>query len=61
MMQLSMAAGAAIGGVMINRVSLSSITWVGMVGVAIAIVVVTFLRGRISAGSQGTGEYLDEV
>lgn len=53
MMQLSMAAGAAIGGVMVDRVSLSSITWVGMVGVAIAIVVVSFLRMRMSAGRQG--------
>lgn len=56
MMQLSMAAGAAIGGVMVDRVSLSSITWVGVVGVAIAIVIVTFLRARMSAGSQGIGE-----
>jgi len=51
MMQLSMAAGAAIGGVMVDRVSLSSITWVGMVGVAIAIVVVSFLKVRMSASS----------
>jgi len=57
MMQLSMAAGAAIGGVMVDRVSLSSITWAGMVGVAIAIVVVSFLRMRMSAGSQGAGQY----
>lgn len=56
MMQLSMAAGAGIGGVMVDRVSLSSITWVGMVGVAIAIVVVSFLKMRMSAGSQGAGE-----
>ncbi|CAJ1000758.1 MFS transporter [Brevibacillus aydinogluensis] len=57
MMQLSMAAGAAIGGVIVDRVSLSSITWAGMVGVAIAIVVVSFLRMRMSAGSQGAGQY----
>jgi len=50
MMQLSMAAGAGIGGVMIDRVSLSSITWVGMVGVAIAIVAVLILKVRMSAG-----------
>ncbi|WP_212940632.1 MFS transporter [Paenibacillus antibioticophila] len=53
MMQLSMAAGAAIGGVMIERVSLPSITWVGMMGVAIAIVVASFLRMRMSAGREG--------
>jgi DHA1 family putative efflux transporter-like MFS transporter len=56
MMQLSMAAGAAIGGVMIERVSLPSITWVGMVGVAIAIVVASLLRMRMSAGREGIGE-----
>ncbi|MDR9791426.1 MFS transporter [Aeribacillus sp. FSL K6-2848] len=50
MMQLSMAAGAAIGGVVVDRVSLSSITWVGMVGVVIAIVVVWLLKLRLSAG-----------
>ena len=57
MMQLSMAAGAAIGGVVVDRVSLTSITWVGMVGVVIAIVVVWLLRLRLSAGRQVVGEY----
>lgn len=52
MMQLSMAAGAAIGGVVVDRVSLSSITWVGMVGVVIAIVVVWLLKLRLSAGDR---------
>ncbi|GED70911.1 putative MFS-type transporter YbcL [Brevibacillus reuszeri] len=36
-MQLSMAAGAGIGGLAVDRVSLSSITWFGMVGVAVAV------------------------
>lgn len=48
MMQLSMAAGAGIGGIMVDRVSLSSVTWAAMVGVAIAIVVVMFLKMRMS-------------
>lgn len=39
MMQLAMAAGAGIGGIFVERVSLSSITWIGALGVAIAIVV----------------------
>lgn len=55
MMQLSMAAGAGIGGVMVDRVSLSSVTWVGMVGVAIAILVMVFLKLRMSAGRQFAG------
>lgn len=54
-MQLSMAAGAGIGGVMIDRVSLSSVSWVGMVGVAIAIVLVAILKMRMSTGRQGAG------
>ncbi|MBB6671581.1 MFS transporter [Cohnella nanjingensis] len=36
-MQLSMAAGAGIGGVAVERISLSSVTWLGAAGVAIAI------------------------
>lgn len=38
MMQLSMAAGAGIGGIFVEKVSLNSITWVGALGVAIAII-----------------------
>ncbi|MFS0647093.1 MFS transporter [Siminovitchia sp. 179-K 8D1 HS] len=48
MMQLAMAAGAAIGGIFVERVSLSSITWVGALGVAIAIVV-TILASRATS------------
>lgn len=36
-MQLSMAAGAGIGGLAVDRVSLSSIPWIGTIGVAIAV------------------------
>jgi MFS transporter, DHA1 family, putative efflux transporter len=39
-MQLAMAAGAGIGGVVVDQVSLASITWFGGAGVAIAIVAV---------------------
>ncbi len=39
MMQLSMAAGAGIGGIAVEQWSLSSITWIGAAGVAIAMVV----------------------
>ncbi|GIO05528.1 putative MFS-type transporter YbcL [Brevibacillus reuszeri] len=38
-MQLSMAAGAGIGGLAVDRISLSSITWFGTIGVAIAVTV----------------------
>ncbi|PFW73849.1 MFS transporter [Priestia aryabhattai] len=36
--QLAMAAGAGVGGVFVEKVSLSSVTWIGALGVAIAIV-----------------------
>ncbi len=45
MMQLAMAAGSGIGGIFVERVSLSSITWIGALGVAIAIVL-TILASR---------------
>lgn len=38
MMQLAMAVGAGIGGIFVEKVSLSSITWIGALGVVIAIV-----------------------
>ncbi|KQL50863.1 MFS transporter [Heyndrickxia shackletonii] len=38
MMQLAMAVGAGIGGIFVEKVSLASITWIGALGVAIAIV-----------------------
>jgi DHA1 family putative efflux transporter-like MFS transporter len=40
MMQLSMAAGAGIGGIFVEKVSLGSITWVGVLGLAIAIIMI---------------------
>jgi len=36
MMQLSMAAGAGIGGVVVSGVSLAAVTWIGAVGVLVA-------------------------
>ncbi len=44
-MQLSMAAGAAIGGIFVEMVSLGSITWVGVLGLAIAIIM-TLMASR---------------
>ncbi|MDU0154951.1 MFS transporter [Bacillus cabrialesii] len=38
MMQLAMAVGAGIGGVFVENVSLASITWIGALGVMIAII-----------------------
>lgn len=45
MMQLSMAAGAGIGGIFVEKVSLGSITWVGVLGLAIAIIM-TLMASR---------------
>ncbi|MGW8442819.1 MFS transporter [Paenibacillus sp. S33] len=47
-MQLAMAAGAGIGGVVVGQVSLASITWFGATGVVIAIVAVYLLSRRSS-------------
>jgi len=48
MMQLAMATGAAIGGIMIDHVSLASITWSGSLGVAIAVVIAVILSNLSS-------------
>lgn len=39
-MQLSMAAGAGIGGIVVGRLSLDSVTWIGAIGVAIALAII---------------------
>ncbi|MCD7035401.1 MFS transporter [Metabacillus sp. GX 13764] len=49
-MQLAMAAGAALGGVAAGSVSLSSVTWFGAAGVALAAGAVLLLS-RMQAGS----------
>ncbi|MFY0783417.1 MFS transporter [Peribacillus simplex] len=49
MMQLAMAAGAGIGGVVVEHVSLASITWIGATGVAIAMVIVLVLSSSSSS------------
>ncbi|WP_068505458.1 MFS transporter [Paenibacillus kribbensis] len=51
-MQLSMAAGAGIGGVVVGQVSLASITWFGAAGVAIAIAAVYLLSRRSSVQTE---------
>ncbi|MCM3172219.1 MFS transporter [Paenibacillus sp. MER 99-2] len=38
-MQLAMAAGAGIGGIAVSQISIQSITWIGAVGVVVAIVI----------------------
>ncbi|TFE31526.1 MFS transporter [Cohnella luojiensis] len=37
MMQLAMAAGAGIGGIVVEKVSLASVSWIGAIGVAVAV------------------------
>jgi MFS transporter, DHA1 family, putative efflux transporter len=49
MMQLAMAAGAGVGGVVVEQVSLASITWIGATGVAIAMVIVLVLSSSSSS------------
>ncbi|MEK5175317.1 MFS transporter [Heyndrickxia sp. FSL W8-0496] len=47
MMQLAMAVGAGIGGLIVNRVSLASITWFGLLGVVIAIIATFVLSSMV--------------
>lgn len=51
MMQLAMAVGAGIGGLIANRISLASITWFGVLGVLIAIITVFVLSSMASRHS----------
>ncbi|AHM67293.1 MFS transporter [Paenibacillus polymyxa] len=51
-MQLAMAAGAGIGGVVVGQVSLASIPWFGAAGVAIAMVAVYLLSRKSSVHTQ---------
>lgn len=44
MMQLAMAAGAGVGGIAIETISLTSITWIGAAGIAIAILALVILN-----------------
>lgn len=52
MMQFAIAAGAGIGGLVVGQVSLSSITWVGAVGVLIAIFALLGLNRLSTASSR---------
>ncbi|WOZ37180.1 MFS transporter [Paenibacillus polymyxa] len=51
-MQLAMAAGAGIGGVVVGQVTLASIPWFGAAGVAIAMLAVYLLSRRSSVHTE---------
>lgn len=55
-MQLAMAASAGVGGVVVGQISLASVTWIGAIGVGIAvgITILSFRRSR--AGSKSIAE-----
>jgi DHA1 family putative efflux transporter-like MFS transporter len=55
-MQLAMAAGAGVGGVVVGQISLASVTWIGAIGVGIAMVITILSFRRSSAGSKATAE-----
>lgn len=46
-MQLAMAAGAGIGGIVVGQISLASITWIGAAGVVAAIIVLAASAGLL--------------
>ncbi|MBV6715370.1 MFS transporter [Paenibacillus chitinolyticus] len=54
-MQLSMAAGAGIGGIIVGSVSLNAVTWIGAVGVAAAIAI-NFVSFKLSVGERRKAE-----
>jgi DHA1 family putative efflux transporter-like MFS transporter len=54
-MQLAMAAGAGIGGIVLNHVSLISITWIGGLGVIVA-ATIAFISFRLPSSSRNTAE-----
>ncbi|WP_307893144.1 MFS transporter [Bacillus swezeyi] len=58
MMQFAMAAGAGIGGVFVEKVSLASITWIGALGVMIAIVVSLMI---FSSHPKEKASHLEEI
>ncbi|MED4783858.1 MFS transporter [Brevibacillus choshinensis] len=55
-MQLSMAAGAGIGGIVVNGVSLDSVTWIGGFVVAIALVIIFYVYRPSSSTSVRAGK-----
>ncbi|MDQ0872799.1 DHA1 family putative efflux transporter-like MFS transporter [Paenibacillus sp. V4I3] len=55
-MQLAMAAGAGVGGVVVGQISLASVTWIGAIGVGIAMFITILSFRRSSAGSMATAE-----
>ncbi|WP_256761516.1 MFS transporter [Cohnella sp. WQ 127256] len=57
-LQLAMAAGAGIGGVIIQSVSLSAISWLGAVGVAIAALMAAASFGLSRNKSKNAGQKL---
>ncbi|WP_256865610.1 MFS transporter [Paenibacillus sp. 32352] len=62
MLQLAMAAGAGIGAIAVEQVSLSSITWFGAIGVAIAILAALSLNSMMkeSKGARQTYQGVQE-
>lgn len=51
-LQLAMAAGAGIGGVVIDNISLNAITWIAASSIAVAAVTTAVMFGRIRSQSQ---------
>lgn len=51
-MQLAMAAGAGVGGVVVGQISLSSVTWIGAIGVGIAAALTILSSRRATAASK---------
>ncbi|MEC0226057.1 MFS transporter [Paenibacillus alba] len=51
-MQLAMAAGAGIGGVVVSQISLTAVTWMGAIGVGIAFVIMILSSRRSTVAAK---------
>ncbi|MGO4271433.1 MFS transporter [Paenibacillus sp. TAF58] len=59
-MQLAMAAGAGVGGVVVGQISLASVTWIGAIGVGIAMIITILSFRQSRAGSKSSAECFAE-
>ncbi|BBI34536.1 MFS transporter [Cohnella abietis] len=60
-LQLAMAAGAGIGGIIVESVSLSAISWIGAIGIAIAATLTAMSFGLLRNKSRVAGHELGRV
>ncbi|GGI47052.1 putative MFS-type transporter YbcL [Paenibacillus marchantiophytorum] len=60
-MQLAMAGGAGVGGVVVSQISLTSVTWIGAIGVGIALAITIFSSRRSTVADDTKAEALQHA